>query len=323
MESPAAPATFGESVSHGFDEYLNYFSYSFQNPDVHNPLIYLFVVYIVAFIAEIAAPKQLNYTVTGRKGFVTDLLYLLFIDFTIQIIGFYAICSGIEFLMKKLFGSMGMSLPLIDLHNSLPPALRFIVFFFIIDFLQWFAHFVMHRSNFLWQFHKIHHAQEQLGFASTRHFHFGEYLVLKPAFWIPFALCGFQAESYVVWYVWIAYMLTFLSHCNIKINWGPIKYIFITPETHYWHHSRNIPGRYGNNYASSLVVWDLLFGFFYNPKDKSPMLGIPDNDVPPTFLGQMAYPFRSLFRMKSSPAQNKDQNAVVHLTRQEKRKKTK
>ncbi len=323
MESPTSPSSFGDSVVHGFDEYLTYLKMSFENPDVHNPLIYLFVVYAVAFTLENIFPKQLNYTVVGRKGFWTDILYLVFIDFAIQVIGLYAVCSGIEFLMRKLFSSAGMELPLINLHEALPPTLRFIVFFLLIDFLQWFAHFVMHRSNFLWQFHKIHHAQEQLGFGSTRHFHFGEYLILKPAFWIPFALCGFQAELYVVWYVWIAYMLTFLSHCNIKINWGPIKYIFITPETHYWHHSKNIPGRFGNNYASSLVIWDLIFGYFYNPKDKKPILGIPDNDVPPTFLGQMAYPFKSLFRMKSSPPQNKDKDYVPAQTRQEKRKATK
>lgn len=323
MEAPALPTTFGESVAHGFDEYVTYLKMSFENPDVHNPLIYLFVVYAVAFTLENIFPKQLNYTAVGRKGFWTDMLYLVFIDFAIQVIGLYAVCSGIEFLMKKLFASAGMELPLINLHDSLPPALRFIVFFVLIDFLQWAAHYFMHRSNFLWQFHKIHHAQEQLGFASTRHFHFGEYLVLKPAFWIPFALCGFQADMYVVYYVWIAYMLTFLSHCNIKINWGPVKYIFITPETHYWHHSRNIPGRFGNNYASSLVIWDLLFGFFYNPKDKKPILGIPENDVPDNFLGQMAYPFKSIFRMKSSPEQNKDKDFVPHQTRQEKRKSQK
>jgi len=194
------------------------------------------------------------------------------------------------------------------------------VFFVVIDFLQWGAHFVLHRSNFLWQFHKIHHAQEQLGFASTRHFHFGEYLVLKPAFWIPFALCGFKTADYVIWYVWIAYMLTFLSHCNIRINWGFLKYIFITPETHFWHHSRNIPGKYGVNYASSLAVWDLLFGFFYNPKDKEPVLGIPDNDVPESFWGQMAYPFKAIFKLKNSPEQNKDKDFIAKQTRQEKRR---
>jgi sterol desaturase/sphingolipid hydroxylase (fatty acid hydroxylase superfamily) len=162
----------------------------------------------------------LNYPVVGRKGFWTDLLYLFFIDFAIQAIGLYAVATAVEFIVLKLFSSAGIETPLFNLHDALQPFLRFIVFFVVIDFLQWGAHFILHRSNFLWQFHKIHHAQEQLGFASTRSLSFGEYLVLKPAFWIPFALCGFKTADYVIWYVWIAYMLTFLSHCNIRINWG-------------------------------------------------------------------------------------------------------
>jgi len=316
----AIPLSFGETVSQSFDMYWNYLIHSFKDPDVHNPLIYLFLVYAIAFSVEQLAPKRLNYPVIGRKGFWTDLLYLFFIDFAIQAIGLYAVATAVEFIVLKLFNSAGIETPLFNLHDALPPYLRFLVFFVVIDFLQWGAHFVLHRSNFLWQFHKIHHAQEQLGFASTRHFHFGEYLVLKPAFWIPFALCGFKTADYVIWYVWIAYMLTFLSHCNIRINWGFLKYIFITPETHFWHHSRNIPGKYGVNYASSLAVWDLLFGFFYNPKDKEPVLGIPDNDVPESFWGQMAYPFKAIFKLKNSPEQNKDKDFIAKQTRQEKRR---
>lgn len=316
----AIPLSFGETVSQSFSMYWTYLTHSFKDPDVHNPLIYLFLVYAITFSIEQLAPKRLNYPVVGRKGFWTDLMYLFFIDFAIQAIGLYAVATAVEFIVLKLFSNAGIETPLFNLHDALPPYLRFFVFFVVIDFLQWGAHFILHRSNFLWQFHKIHHAQEQLGFASTRHFHFGEYLVLKPAFWIPFALCGFKTVDYVIWYVWIAYMLTFLSHCNIRINWGFLKYVFITPETHFWHHSRNIPGKYGVNYASSLAVWDLLFGFFYNPKDKEPVLGIPDNDVPETFWGQMAYPFKAIFRMKNSPEQNKDKDFVAKQTRQEKRR---
>jgi sterol desaturase/sphingolipid hydroxylase (fatty acid hydroxylase superfamily) len=127
-------------------------------------------------------------------------------------------------------------------------------------------------------------------------------------------------ELYVIYYVWIAYFLTFLSHTNIKVNFGFLNYIFITPQTHYWHHSRNIPGKYGVNYASALAIWDVLFGFFYNPKDKQPILGIPDNDVPDSFVGQMIYPFKRLFSKAPDPAQNKDADVKPSQTRQEKRK---
>jgi sterol desaturase/sphingolipid hydroxylase (fatty acid hydroxylase superfamily) len=305
---PQLPATAADAFWKGFDEYADYTANSFANPSFYNPLIYLFFVYIATFFLELVLPKRLNYSPVTRKGFWTDILYLIFIDFAFMLIGFYAVTSTIEYFTLKTLNHFGVHLPLVDLHHALPGWARFLVFFIVIDFLQWFAHFLEHRIGFLWQFHKVHHAQETLGFASTRHFHFGEYLVLKPAFWIPFGLLGFQASEYVIYYVWTGYFLTFLSHCNIRMNFGPLKYIFITPETHYWHHSRNIPGKYGVNYASSLVIWDLLFGHFYNPKDKKPILGIAENDVPDSFLGQMAYPFKRIFSRKKDVPQNQDEN---------------
>lgn len=309
-----------EAFSSGFSEYAEYMKLSFQQPSLYNPLIYLFLVYAATFTLEALLPKKLKYPLLGRKNFWTDIVYVLFMDFVIMFIGLAGVTTTIEFFTKKAFTAMGVSLPLLNLHDALPNTfVRFLVFFLVIDFSQWLAHFLLHRSNFLWQFHKIHHAQETLGFASTRHFHWGEYLVLKPAFWIPFGLLGFSAQIYVVYYIWIGYFLTFFSHCNVNLRFGFLNYIFITPETHYWHHSRNIPRRFGVNYASSLAIWDLLFGSFYLPKNKQPILGIPDNDVPENFLGQQAYPFKAIFHLKSSPAQNKDAEAKVQQNRQERR----
>ena len=69
-------------------------------------------------------------------------------------------------------------------------------------------------------------------------------------------------------------------------------------------------------YAASgiiLNVWDLLFGFYYVPKDKQPILGVPDQkEIPTTFLKQMLYPFKLIYSGKhksdntqASPTKNK------------------
>ncbi len=306
------PHTVIEAMTQGFYEYWNYTKHSLMNPSLYNPLYYLLLVYATTFVAESIFPKMLPYSTIKRKGFWTDILYVIFMDYLIAVIGLYAFTCGVEFLVFAFFHRLHIPTPVLHL-DKLPPVLKFIIFFLIIDFLQWLAHFGLHRINFLWQFHKIHHAQETLGFASTRHFHFGEYILLKPATWIPFALCGFKAGNYVIYYIWIGYFLTFLSHCNIKINWGILKYIFITPETHYWHHASNIPGKYGVNYASSLVIWDLMFGHFFNPKNKTPKLGIPNNNVPSNMTGQFLYPFRTLFATDNELTENKSQGEIIKI----------
>jgi hypothetical protein len=46
-------------------------------------------------------------------------------------------------------------------------------------------------------------------------------------------------------------------------------------------------------------LWDHLFGFYYYPKDKEPILGVPDQkEIPSSFLGQMIHPFKELFEKK-------------------------
>jgi sterol desaturase/sphingolipid hydroxylase (fatty acid hydroxylase superfamily) len=269
-------------------------------PFWENPVWTLFIIWTVMFILENVLPRNKDYPVLKRKGFWTDLLYVFCADFLFDVIGLVAISYTVEYVFTNLMKSFGIHFPLFSV-SGLPFAAQFLLFFLLIDFSQFFAHYLLHRIEFLWKFHKVHHAQETLGFASTRHFHPFEYLVLKPLGWIPAGLLlGFSAKEYlaaVSIYVWIGYSFVFFSHCNVKVNLGLIKRIFITPETHYWHHAKNIPGRYGVNYASVLVIWDYLFRSFYLPEDEKqqPVLGVPDNDVPKNFIGQMFYPFKALF----------------------------
>jgi len=165
--------------------------------------------------------------------------------------------------------------------------------------MEFLAHFFLHRSDFLWAFHKIHHAQEELGAASTRRFHWVEMIIFKPLVYIPFALIGYSVPDYFLFQITVQNVWGFFTHSNIKVRWGFLNYIINTPETHAWHHAKNVPGKYGVNYASILNIWDLIFGFYYVPKDKTPVLGIPDQkEVPTTFLGQFVYPFKLIFSGK-------------------------
>jgi sterol desaturase/sphingolipid hydroxylase (fatty acid hydroxylase superfamily) len=272
------------------------------HPSLHNSYTVLFIVWAAMFIIEHVLPRNKNYGVISRKGFWLDLFYLFFIDFLFGIIGFIALTNTVEYFFTGWMTNVGVTLPLWS-PDGLPFVVQFLIFFVVMDFTQFIAHYLLHRVNFFWNFHKIHHAQETLGFASTRHFHFMEYLVLRPLGWIPFGLLGFSDEKYILCtaiYMWIAYSLVFFSHCNVKVNFGFLNKIIITPNTHYWHHAKNIPRKYGVNYASVLVIWDHLFKSYYLPDDPDvkPVLGVPDNDVPTNFIGQMWYPFRQLLKGK-------------------------
>ncbi len=279
------------------------------NPAYNNPYTVLFIVWGLMFVIEHLLPRNKEYGVVSRKGFWLDLFYLFFIDFLFGIIGFIALTFTVEYFFTAGMKSLGVELPLWE-PAGIPFIFQFLIFFVVMDFFEFFAHYLLHKIDFFWAFHKIHHAQETLGFASTRHFHFMEYLVLRPFGWIPFGLLGFSDEKYVLCtalYMWIAYTLVFFSHCNVKVNFGFLNKIIITPNTHFWHHAKNIPRKHGVNYASVLVIWDHLFKSYYLPDDPKvqPVLGIPNNDVPKHFVGQMWYPFRQVLKRK------KDSQMVV------------
>lgn len=288
----------------GFEEYKIIFKYQISHPSLSNPFYMIPIICLVTFLMELYLPRKMDYDPVKRKGFALDLFYVVFIDFFLMVIGFYAFAKVAEYLFKSIFGSFGITDFLIFDITQLHPVAQFLIIFIVLDFVQWFGHFLLHRVDLLWNFHKIHHAQEELGFASTRHFHWVEFFVFKPFLYVPFILLNVPLSEFLIIYFWIGLSFTFFSHTNIKVNWRWFNKIFISPETHYWHHAMNLPEkrRYGVNFASVLTIWDHLFGYFYYPKDEEqlkPKLGVSDQKkIPSTFIGQMIQPFQAIFSSK-------------------------
>ena len=285
-----------------FERGLDIFAYRFQHPSWRNPFCVLIVVCTACFLLEALLPKKLDYPVLRRRGFKQDLGYILLLDFALAPLGFYAVLVVMEKTFLATLANAGFAGPDVFSVASLPGPVQVVVLFVLIDFSAWLGHYLLHRFEFLWQFHKIHHAQKDLGFASNRHFHWMEYLVFKSVGYIPLSMIGFSVESFFLVTMWMGYFLGFLSHSNVKIRWGILNYLLITPDTHFWHHAKNVPHRYGVNFASNLVIWDQIFGVFYLPKDEEPELGIQNDDVPASFIGQHLYPFRAALRPSHEPS---------------------
>ncbi|MDO8999318.1 MAG: sterol desaturase family protein [Bacteroidota bacterium] len=272
---------------------------SLKHPALKNVYYAVFLAYFFCFFLEVVLPRQRKHGVMTRKNFWLDIFYILFNDILLNVLGFFALCAVTEFVFLKFMLLFDIhTLKIIDITH-INPIFQILILFVLQDFCEYVAHIILHRSNFLWEFHKIHHAQEELGAASTRHFHWVEMIIFKPLIYIPFALIGYSAVDYFLFQITVQNVWGFFTHCNIKVKWGWLNYIFNTPETHAWHHAKNIDKKYGVNFASILNIWDLLFGYYYLPKDKQPVLGVAGGkEVPETFLGQFFYPFKKVFSKK-------------------------
>ncbi|MFY0688440.1 MAG: sterol desaturase family protein [Cyclobacteriaceae bacterium] len=266
-------------------------SITFDVPWYNNYFYGLIIISIVVWGLEIAFPWRKQPVL--RKDFFLDGFYMFFnfFIFSIAISGFYAVMNG-------LFATLGLttsSLTLFDLSDQ-PVWLELLVFFIVLDFVQWFTHVLLHKIPALWMFHKVHHSVRQMGFAAHLRYHWMENILYKPLKTFGVMIIGgFEPEqAFIVHF--IAITIGHLNHANIRITWGPLKYLFNNPVMHLWHHAIELPKGQssGVNFGISLSLWDYLFRTNYIPKiDGDIELGFDDIDkFPETFLGQLVYGFK-------------------------------
>lgn len=251
----------------------------------------LIALSILVWGLEISFPWRKNQKII-RKDFWLDAFYMFFnfFIFAIFISGFYRI-------LEMVFADFNVkinSFTLIDI-NQLPAWAALLLFFVILDFVQWFTHVLLHKVPAFWQFHKVHHSVKEMGFAAHLRFHWMENILYKPLKTLGvMVLGGFEPEqAYIVHFVAIA--IGHFNHANLKITWGPLKYIFNNPVMHLYHHAYHLPkGRYGVNFGISLSLWDYLFGTHHIPEDSGTIeLGFEGDDrFPKDFVGQNLYGFR-------------------------------
>ncbi|MDC1327545.1 sterol desaturase family protein [Ulvibacter sp.] len=262
----------------------------FQVPWYTNYFWGLIVISIVAWALEIVFPWRKDQSII-RKDFWLDGFYMFFnfFIFSIVISGFYKLLE--VFFID--FGITAKSLSIIDI-STFPSLLQLLVFFVLLDFVQWATHILLHKYPLLWRFHKVHHSVKEMGFAAHLRYHWMENIFYKPLkVFAVMLLGGFEPEqAYIVHF--IAITIGHINHSNVKITWGPFKYIFNNPVMHLYHHSLVLPeGKYGVNFGISLSLWDYIFKTNYIPEDSGNVeLGFPGDDTFPTdFIRQEVYGF--------------------------------
>ena len=268
-------------------------SICFDVPWTRNYFWGLIVISLIVWGLEILFPWRKQQALI-RKDFFLDGFYMFFnfFIFSIFISGLYKIISKVA---VDEFQILPSSIAVINL-STLSPLVQLLLFFVVLDFVQWVTHILMHRFSFLWKFHKVHHSVKEMGFAAHLRYHWMENIAYKPLKVIALMLMGgFQPEqAFIVHFMTIS--IGHLNHSNIKLDYGPFKYIFNNPIMHLYHHAKELPANFnvGVNFAISLSIWDYIFKTNYVPiPDKDVLLGYEnDHQMPSSFLGQIFYGFK-------------------------------
>lgn len=227
-----------------------------------------------------------------RRDFWLDGFYMLFNTVLFPVLGFQAAVATVGWVFEHWLGADRAAI--FDL-GGWPFWARALVFFVVRDFVQWHVHRLMHRVPWFWEFHKVHHSVHEMGFAASLRLHPLERVVYTAFESLGFALFGFQTGDYATVLVFTL-LMGHLNHANVGWSYGPLRYLFSSPQMHSWHHARNLPASHpiGVNFGITLSLWDWLFGTAHWPHSaRDEPLGFPgDGTFPAGFLGQLAYPFR-------------------------------
>ena len=172
-----------------------------------------------------------------------------------------------------------------------PVWIQVVLMILVVDLLRYWLHRACHGTDALWRLHAVHHSVERLYWLNTGRFHPLEKALHMVMDSLPFLLLGVHELVLALYYV--AYASNgFFQHSNIDLRYGPLNYVVGSAETHRWHHSRTLREA-NSNYGSTLIVWDLLFGTWFLPRDRGVReLGLSDPAYPRTFLGLLGAPFR-------------------------------
>ncbi len=179
--------------------------------------------------------------------------------------------------------------------SSWPVWAQLATLFVLRDFIHWNVHQLLHRVPFLWEFHKVHHSVEQMGFAAHLRYHWMETVAYRSLEYLPLAMIGFGIDDFFVVHVF-ALAVGHFNHSNFRLPLGPLKYVLNNPQMHIWHHAKQLPEDrpYGMNFGLTLSLWDYLFGTASIPRDGRDIeLGFPGSEeFPEDFVHQVFYGFK-------------------------------
>ena len=151
-----------------------------------------------------------------------------------------------------------------------------IIAIMVLDLISQYAvHYLLHKIPFMWRFHTVHHSDTRVDVTTgTRHhpidFIFREFFAL-----IGVVIAGLPFSYYLLYRI-LTIFFTYFSHANISLpSWldKAISYVFISPNTHKFHHHHIMPWT-DTNFGNIFSFWDRIFGTYMYQSTKDIVYGV-------------------------------------------------
>lgn len=201
----------------GYGGYASYVWYEITHPGWHNYFYWLILISLFFFALEIIKPWRVKQG-KFRKDFWLDAFYMFFNFFLFSLIIYNAASDVVvNFVNYWVLELVGVNLKTANPIQSWPMWAILAVGFFVRDFVQWWTHRLLHKSEKLWEFHKVHHSVEQMGFAAHLRYHWMETLVYRSIEYLPLALLGIGLYDFFIIHIFTL-AIGHYNHSNISIS---------------------------------------------------------------------------------------------------------
>lgn len=171
-----------------------------------------------------------------------------------------------------------------------------LISFFTLDFFGgWLVHITQHKVPFLWRFHVIHHADNNVDVTTGLRHHPFESLLRGLFFFAGILLSGAPMYAVMIFQT-ILILATAFTHANIRLPQKLdrlISWVVVSPNMHKVHHHWQQPFT-DSNYGAILAIWDRLLGTFKKLDPSRIRYGLDryyPNEKDEDFMGLMKSPF--------------------------------
>ncbi len=219
-----------------------------------------------------------------RIEWQTDLVHFMVNHFLVGVI-----LLTVNFLIHRIFGWATYA-PLQHAVRSLPFAVELIAIVLVADLAQYWTHRAYHEVPLLWRFHAVHHSTKVLDWMAGSRMHMLELIATRVVVLGVLFLMGFSKTVMDVYIIIVGFQAVF-NHANVKLPWGPLKYLIVTPNFHHWHHSSD-QAALDRNYAAHFAFIDYVFGTAVkSDRDFPEQYGVLGDYMPQGFARQQLFPF--------------------------------
>ena len=199
------------------------------------------------------------YTVISRVGVLPLVTFVLFYRAQVAVNGYLTDEGWVPPTLERLFPFL--------LGQQVT---TFVLYAVILDFADYWRHWLAHKFRWWWALHSLHHAQRQMTFWSDDRNHILDDTIAFIWFGVIALLIGVPPLQFPL-LILVLRFIESLSHANVRLSFGWLgERLLVSPRFHRAHHGIKAAGKRSCNYGAVLPWWDMLLGTADFTRDYAP-----------------------------------------------------